>query len=158
MFNKSSEFNRYIDEARGFLNALRFLGAQNSTMWINAFPIVGSLESSIEAYILRISDDFECMSKTTIKGKELKKKIREEIFDKLIHVDERKIIRELEWQYFEYFGLASTSVNENNAFSPLSSEETFLLELKSKEYLINVCMVTPVSNHIVVVTIGELKT
>ncbi len=158
MFKEEPPWYRYIDEARGFLNALRFLGAPNTTLWINSFPISKDFEHTVEWYVNEIKDDFPCKTKCLITGKEVKKILRENVFDKLVQVKDKAVLREYEWQFYEYYGLASTSFDIDSPFSPLSREKSYLLELTSKEYKISTCLVTPVGNHIVVVTIGELKT
>ncbi|MCU7843059.1 MAG: hypothetical protein KZQ93_04385 [Candidatus Thiodiazotropha sp. (ex Monitilora ramsayi)] len=158
MFKEEPAWYRYIDEARGFLNALRFLSTPNTTLWINKFPINRDFEHTVDWYVDEIKKDFVCKSKSLVGGKEVKRILRENVFDKLVQIKDKAILREYEWQFYEYYGLASTSIHIDNPFSSLSRENSYLLELTSKEYRISACLVTPVGNHIVVVTIGELKT
>ena len=150
------EFEDVINEVRGFLNALRQLCDPHTTMWINSFKIRKNFETSVELYIEELGSDFSCKSIKYIQYEELSVIIKECIFDKTTSLNNDSSKKALQWHYEEYYGLASTIDNENNPFHPLISETSALLELKSGEYNISACFITPVGNRIVVTTIGKL--
>ncbi|MEQ1485952.1 hypothetical protein [Methyloglobulus sp.] len=117
-------------------------------------------ESTVNWYVKSQKKYFQCKSVKYIKYDELKVLLTECIFDKLIFIkdnSEDSIKHNLLWQFEEYYGLASTSDNENNPFHPLVREVSALLELESDEYEIFACFMTPIGNHVVVTTIGRVK-
>jgi hypothetical protein len=151
------DFDHFINEARGFLNALRQLCEPRTTMWINSFKMQQNFESTVEWYIDSLGDDFICSSVEYIKYDKLEVIIKESIFDKIIYLNNDSVKKALHWHYIEYYGLASTTENESNPFHPLISETSALLKLKSDEYDISACFITPVGSHVVVTTIGKVK-
>jgi hypothetical protein len=147
---------RVIDEARGFLNALRLQCPAETTMWINIFPMHGDFEASVTWYINKICADFECTAKRYVSYKELQEIITRSIFNKIVSTQSEQVSKMLNWQFIEYYSLASTVENESNPFNPLVSEKTVLIELSSNEYEIEACFITPVGKNIVVATLGHV--
>ena len=145
-----------INEARGYLNALRLQCEEGTTMWINCFPMQNNLETTVNRYINKIKDDFTCKGIRNVKFDDLLPVIRNNIFSKIKTMPSETVIKDLEWQFIEYYGLASTIEDENNPFNPLVSNPSVLIELESNEYEISACFITPVGKHIVVTTFGKV--
>ncbi len=150
------KIERVIDELRGFMNALRIQCTSNTIIWVSCFQMKGSFENTVEWYIKKNEKEFNCINKGNIGYNELLPIIKQEIFNKMHPSISESVKEKLEWHLIEYYGLASTIENEKNPFNPLVSEMSVLLEKTSTEYEILACFITPVGEHIVVTTRGNV--
>ena len=145
-----------IGELRGFMNALRVQCESKTIIWVSCFKMHGNFDNSVEWYINKNKNEFNCVNKGSIGYNEILPLIKQGIFNKMHSSINESVKEKLEWHLVEYYGLASTIENEENPFNPLVSERSVLIEKTSTEYEITAGFITPIGKHIVVTTLGNI--
>ena len=142
---------RIIDEARGFLNALRKLCLPPAIAWIGLQRIEHDLPSAIERWI---KEDGECTygEQTDIDGLAVRRFLRTHLFGRLMVTEGQRST--LEATFSEYVDLASDADAAEVEFGRLWRHQSVFVEVSHTDLEMNGCLVLPLTTYIVVVVLG----
>jgi hypothetical protein len=141
--------NPYLNQLDGYLKCLSRLCANRYSFGVTSYEAIGDIDSLVYELVnlWGQGDEYIEKSEYQYKGKEiidyqqLCKEVEKYIFNGLLNRKDmtsddarnyatRMLIEDIN----EYYGLVSTTINENGVFHPLIRSEVYRLDIQNKKY------------------------
>ena len=142
---------RVIDEARGFLNALRELCIPPAIAWIGIQAMPDGRDRAIDLWI-QADQERTYGPRTAIEGLSVRRFLRTHLFSRITATDEQKT--KLERRFREYIDLAADADSGEVHFERLSTNESILIEIECSDFELHGAIVFSLTNYIVVLALG----
>ncbi|GAC1372986.1 MAG: hypothetical protein NVS3B3_07540 [Aquirhabdus sp.] len=147
----------HFSELRGFLNALEQLCGDSSSFFVNYLKIESELQPSIASYFNSLGFDFKLIGIQSANYEDIKRLIDARIFSKLNNQTTVEAKKKILWHLIEYYGLISTSIDENGEFNPLSGQHVFVLDVKCSQYISCDYYMVLIKDYAIITSLGELN-
>lgn len=107
-----------------------------------------SLEDSVRNHLSTFEKNLEIIDSKSISYSEVEALLETFIFSNL-KIDDDDIRKSLAWDIVEYYGLASTDIDQNNEFNPIVSNGAIQFTMKSDFHSSRIYYAIPIGNQII---------
>lgn len=140
--------NHIINNLNGYLYSLRRFTGNKCDFWTELVELEGSLEDSVKNHLSTFEVDLEITDSKNISYSEVEALLDSFILSNL-KIDDDDIKKLLAWDIVEYYGLASTDIDEKNDFNPLVSNGAIQFTMKSDFHSSHIYYAVPIGNQII---------
>lgn len=152
MNNKLTVIKGIIANLNGYLQSMRRLSLNQYHYTASVRVIKNNFEDEIEAYKKIFNNDYQLISQQHFDYKQMQQLHQDLIFLKL-KLKDKEIIKHLDWDIVEYFGLASTSIG--GEWNPLVKNGAIVLKFESKKFKFLVYYFVEIGGFMVTVVMSE---
>jgi len=143
-----------VAEFGGFLLALQRLCGPGYAF--SAFLVERGTDefASLQTQFAKFEGKFKLVRTEAVTHHQVTELLSERIYSKLAYID-APVLKMLDWQLTEYYGLASTAADPGGSFHPLVSDGALLLSVSSTHYASIVSYAVPIKGHFIVTVLGN---
>lgn len=141
----------HVAELRGFLNAVQQLCGPDHRLYADAISVGENEEHSLARYFSNFEGNFQYQGGSPISYQQVRALLQEYVYSSL-GTFPPEVLKELDWQLIEYYGLASTAAD--GSFNPLVSEGAQLLSVNQSHYKKCEYFTVRIPGHIVITSLG----
>lgn len=127
------DFLFQVSELNGYLKLLQRFCKKRCDFDASALTVEGDLEGAVERYVSNLDDIVEYRGLNKISFSDFQNIMKRFVYSNLTIQDEN-MVRLIDWDIVEYFGVASTVMDPEGDFNPIVSNGGWELDVTSNFY------------------------